>query len=149
AFLDQRCRCLRRPPSGGATAPCRDFAHVPPSQGFVGESLRRATASGQSISGIEPCTRPWRTGGGYHKDNFDMRVVLAVFLMLSLIGAARAETNAAPAPEAAYVRVIQDELAKLGYYKGTIDGKAGPETEQAIRAWQHASGRKEDGIPTA
>ena len=78
-----------------------------------------------------------------------MRVVLALFLMLSLVGAARAETNAAPAPEAAYVRAIQGELTKLGYYRGTIDGKAGPETVQAIRAWQHASGRKVDGIPTA
>ena len=78
-----------------------------------------------------------------------MRVVLAFFLMLSLIGAARAETNSAPGPEATYVRAIQGELTKLGYYQGTIDGKAGPETEQAIRAWQHASGRKVDGIPTA
>ena len=78
-----------------------------------------------------------------------MRVVLALFLMLTLVGAARAETNAAPGAEATYVRAIQDELSKLGYYRGTIDGKAGPETEQAIRAWQHASGRKVDGIPTA
>ena len=43
-----------------------------------------------------------------------MRVVLALFLMLSLIGAARAETNSAPGPEATYVRAIQGELTKLG-----------------------------------
>jgi peptidoglycan hydrolase-like protein with peptidoglycan-binding domain len=78
-----------------------------------------------------------------------MRVVLALFLMLSLIGAAHAETKAAPAAEATYVRAIQDELTKLGYYHGEIDGKLGPQTEEAIGAWQHASGRKVDGIPTA
>jgi peptidoglycan hydrolase-like protein with peptidoglycan-binding domain len=78
-----------------------------------------------------------------------MRVVLALFVMLPLVGAARAETTAAPAAEAASVRAIQNELTRLGYYQGTIDGKAGSETEQAIRAWQHASGRKVDGIPTA
>jgi peptidoglycan hydrolase-like protein with peptidoglycan-binding domain len=78
-----------------------------------------------------------------------MRFVLALFLMLSLVGAARAETTAAAGPEATYVRAIQGELTRLGYYHGTIDGKPGPETTQAIRAWQHASGRKVDGIPTA
>ena len=78
-----------------------------------------------------------------------MRVVLALFLMLSVIGVARAETNAATGPEATYVRAIQGELTKLGYYHGAIDGKSGPHTEEAIRAWQHASGRKVDGIPTA
>jgi len=77
-----------------------------------------------------------------------MRLVLALFLMLSLIGAARAQTDAAPAAGTAYVRTIQTELTKLGFYRGTIDGKLGPETEQAIRAWQHANGRKVDGIAT-
>src|SRR6266481_8785972 len=48
-----------------------------------------------------------------------------------------------------YVRAIQEELTKHRYYHGPIDGLPGPETEQAIRAWQHASGRKVDGIPTA
>jgi len=79
-----------------------------------------------------------------------MRLVLALFLMLSLVGAARADTkNAAPGTEATYVRAIQGELTKLGYYHGTIDGKPGSRTEEAIRAWQQATGRKVDGIPTA
>ena len=79
-----------------------------------------------------------------------MRLALAIFLMLSLVGAARAEDKAfAPGMEAMYVRTIQGELTKLGFYHGPVDGQPGPQTEQAIRAWQKATGRKADGVPTA
>ena len=68
--------------------------------------------------------------------------------MLSLIGVARAQTDAAPAAETAYVRTIQTELTKLGYYQGTIDGKAGPETagDPRLAACQRPGGL---WIPTA
>jgi len=78
-----------------------------------------------------------------------MRLALALFLLLSVVGAARADNKAiAPGMEAMVVRTIQGDLAKLGYYHGPVDGLPGPGTEQAIRAWQHATGRKVDGVPT-
>lgn len=38
---------------------------------------------------------------------------------------------------AAQRRIVQQALAKLGYYDGNIDGIFGPETRAAIRRWQH------------
>ena len=79
-----------------------------------------------------------------------MRLALALFLMLTFVGAARADNKSfAPGMEAMYVRAIQEELTKHGFYHGPIDGMPGPQTQQAIRAWQHATGRKVDGVPTA
>jgi len=79
-----------------------------------------------------------------------MRLVLAFVVMMMAIGAAHADNRAfAPGMEAMYVRAIQGELSKAGFYHGPIDGQAGPQTQQAIRAWQRATGRKVDGVPTA
>jgi peptidoglycan hydrolase-like protein with peptidoglycan-binding domain len=79
-----------------------------------------------------------------------MRLALALFLILGLAGAARADNKSfAPGMEAMYVRAIQEELTRHGYYHGPIDGQPGSKTRQAIRAWQHATGRKVDGVPTA
>ena len=33
---------------------------------------------------------------------------------------------------------VQVELMRLGYYKGKIDGKMGPGTKEALRAFQRA-----------
>jgi len=79
-----------------------------------------------------------------------MRLALVLFLMLSVVGVARADNKAtAPGKEATYVRTIQGELTKIGFYHGPIDGLPGRQTQEAIRAWQHAAGRKVDGVPTA
>ena len=40
---------------------------------------------------------------------------------------------------------IQIALQKAGFYKGKIDGKIGPQTKEAIRAFQKAKGLKADG----
>src|SRR5260221_10844319 len=78
-----------------------------------------------------------------------MRLALVLLLMLSVAGTARAENKSfAPGMEAMYVKTIQGELTKIGFYHGPIDGSPGPQTQQAIRAWQHATGRKVDGVPT-
>jgi len=41
---------------------------------------------------------------------------------------------------------IQIALQKAGFYKGKIDGKIGPQTKEAIKAFQKANGLKADGI---
>jgi murein L,D-transpeptidase YcbB/YkuD len=42
---------------------------------------------------------------------------------------------------------IQKALKNAGYYDGVIDGKIGPKTRAAIKAFQGDKGLKEDGIP--
>lgn len=41
---------------------------------------------------------------------------------------------------------IQKALKKAGYYNGTVDGKVGPGTRDAIAAFQKDNGLKADGI---
>ena len=44
------------------------------------------------------------------------------------------------------VRQIQKALTSAGYYKGSVDGKEGPQTKKAIKAFQQAQGLKADGV---
>ena len=41
---------------------------------------------------------------------------------------------------------IQIALKAAGFYKGPIDGKVGPKTKEAIKAFQKANGLRADGI---
>lgn len=41
---------------------------------------------------------------------------------------------------------IQKALKKAGYYDGALDGKIGPATRDAIRAFQQDNGLKADGV---
>jgi len=41
---------------------------------------------------------------------------------------------------------IQQALKKAGFYKGEIDGRAGPKTKEAIMKFQKARGLKVDGV---
>ena len=41
---------------------------------------------------------------------------------------------------------VQVELMRLGYYKGKIDGKMGPGTKEALRAFQRAEGLAVTGV---
>jgi peptidoglycan hydrolase-like protein with peptidoglycan-binding domain len=41
---------------------------------------------------------------------------------------------------------IQAALKAAGFYNGEIDGKVGPKTKDAIKAFQKANGLKEDGV---
>ena len=52
-----------------------------------------------------------------------------------------------PSPRAAdaEVRAAQDYLARLGYYRGPIDGKDGPKTRAAVARYQTDSGNPPDG----
>jgi len=44
------------------------------------------------------------------------------------------------------VRQLQDRLTRLGYYSGQVDGRFGPQTQEAVRAFQRFSRLKEDGL---
>ena len=44
------------------------------------------------------------------------------------------------------VRQVQAALVELGYSTGGVDGKFGPATEQAVRAFQKSAGLTEDGV---
>ena len=45
-------------------------------------------------------------------------------------------SDAAPAESTAVIKSVQKELARLGYYHGSIDGIVGPGTENAVRWFQ-------------
>lgn len=44
------------------------------------------------------------------------------------------------------VRQTQRALAAAGFYKGSIDGKEGPQTKKAVKAFQQDQGLKSDGV---
>lgn len=44
------------------------------------------------------------------------------------------------------VRQVQQALAKAGFYQGPVDGKIGPKTQEAIKAFQKAQGLNPDGV---
>ena len=48
--------------------------------------------------------------------------------------------------ESGDVSEVQAALVELGYSEGSVDGKFGPATEQAVRDFQQSSGLKQDGI---
>ena len=41
---------------------------------------------------------------------------------------------------------IQKALQSAGYYKGTLDGKVGPGTREAVKAFQRDNGLEPDGV---
>lgn len=43
---------------------------------------------------------------------------------------------------------LQTKLTRLGYYQDKIDGRFGPISQQALRAWQYKNGLNADGFPT-
>lgn len=50
-----------------------------------------------------------------------------------------------PGPYSPTVRKIQTALKNAGFYRGIVDGKKGPLTKEAIRAFQKANGLDVDG----
>ena len=58
----------------------------------------------------------------------------------------RTDEQSRPAPPRQWdVGAVQRELARFGYYKGSVDGKVGPVTRRAIRAFQVDAGLKPTG----
>jgi peptidoglycan hydrolase-like protein with peptidoglycan-binding domain len=75
-------------------------------------------------------------------------LLLAAAALAAAGGAAADDLGFAPGMEAMYLRTIQEELAKGGFYRGPIDGVDGPQTRQAIRDWQRMAHEPVDGVPT-
>lgn len=44
------------------------------------------------------------------------------------------------------IKQVQTALKKVGFYKGDIDGKLGPQTKRAIKAFQKSKGLAPDGV---
>ena len=59
-----------------------------------------------------------------------------------------AELNSASSQEVSQAdpTEIQKALTEAGFYKGKIDGKIGPQTKKAIKAFQREKGLKPDGV---
>jgi len=49
-------------------------------------------------------------------------------------------------PKILSTRQIQAALKKAGFYKGSVDGKMGPATLDALKAFQRSNGQKADGV---
>lgn len=61
--------------------------------------------------------------------------------------AAPAAPKAAPSPSVKPSKTeIQQALRNAGFYQGTLDGRIGPQTREAIRQFQQVNGLKVDGI---
>jgi peptidoglycan hydrolase-like protein with peptidoglycan-binding domain len=58
---------------------------------------------------------------------------------------AKAEAPAAARSSGEIISDIQRELARRGFYDGSIDGRHGPKTDSAIRDFEHAAGLKASG----
>jgi len=60
--------------------------------------------------------------------------------MQSIFGAPTSATTTKPTPKR-----IQTALKNAGYYTGSVDGKVGPQTKQAIKEFQRTHGLSVDG----
>jgi peptidoglycan hydrolase-like protein with peptidoglycan-binding domain len=59
----------------------------------------------------------------------------------------KAAAPSAPRPPREIINDIQRELARRGYYDGTVDGFYGPKTDTAIRDFEQAAGLKPSTEP--
>jgi peptidoglycan hydrolase-like protein with peptidoglycan-binding domain len=72
-------------------------------------------------------------------------------ILLSAAGALAQQSGQPPSATSsgiaapAVIRSIQNELGRLGYYAGPMDGRAGAETTDAIRRYEHDKGLPPDG----
>ena len=60
----------------------------------------------------------------------------------------RSQSKKPSGPAKNFVSTIQEELANQGFYLGPIDGRMGPQTEAAIRAYQQSRGLPVTGTPS-
>lgn len=59
-------------------------------------------------------------------------------------GAAKSSAGAGAMKPSA--REVQQALKNAGFYQGTVDGKSGPQTKEAIKEFQRVHGLTDDGV---
>lgn len=62
------------------------------------------------------------------------------------VDAVQATADAVKPGTVEYSKKVQQALKNAGFYTGSIDGKIGPKTREAIRAFQAQNGLKADGV---
>lgn len=72
-------------------------------------------------------------------------VVALSFACCGITSAQGGDRQIRPGDTGAAVTQLQAQLAAVGYTV-TVDGRYGPQTEKAVRHWQHANGLLPDGI---
>ena len=116
--------------------------------GQSGQALRRL----QSHVGLldERVSQLERTGGGWQADGLAAAAPLDVTGSTATIAPAASEpvktAAGAAASGKASTRDIQQALKNAGFYQGSVDGKLGPMTKEAIREFQRVHGLKDDGV---
>lgn len=56
------------------------------------------------------------------------------------------EAKSSQASSKASTREIQEALKNAGFYQGSVDGKMGPVTREAVKEFQRVHGLKDDGV---
>jgi len=75
--------------------------------------------------------------------------MLLVVMLIGTAAVAHSAEPGAPTQNPATVRSIQNELGRLGYYKGPMNGQADATTKAAIGRYQHDKGLPVDGQPSS
>ena len=73
-----------------------------------------------------------------------MRKAFVFCFAAALLGSGLAHAQSGAVPPAT-IRSIQNELGRLGYYVGPMDGKLTAPTADAIRRYEHDKGLPQDG----
>lgn len=116
--------------------------------GQSGQAMKRL----QSHVGLldERVSQLERTGGGWQADGSAAAAPVDVTGATAIIAPAASKpvkTAASAAPSGkASTRDVQQALKNAGFYQGSVDGKSGPMTKEAIREFQRVHGLKDDGV---
>ena len=101
----------------------------------------------------ERITQLERMGGGWSSASASSPVMDEVIIPAAVEPApAPKKKAAAPAASSApssvkpSTRQIQQALKNAGFYQGSVDGKSGPRTKDAISEFQRVHGLKDDGV---
>lgn len=71
------------------------------------------------------------------------------WIVITLVALAAGTARSEAGTDASLEHQIQAALAEAGFDPGPVDGKLGPKTRSAIRAWQRANGYVADGFLSA
>lgn len=120
-----------------------------------GAGMGPGPADGQYGPRTEAATRSWQRAAGLVADgivgpltwaSMDRALAYIASMPPSSPPAAPDRPTIRNGSSGGDVRYLQGKLGQLGYAPGHVDGKFGPNTESAVRAFQHDHGLSVDGI---